>query len=111
MTTKKPLCLLTLGMAGSGKSTFVRQLCNLLPRQNAKIFVINLDPAVLTVNFPVNLDIRDSINYKKLMSDYQLGPNGAMVTALNMFCAQIEQVVKLLEAKEDLDYIIIDTPG
>jgi len=41
-----------------------------------------------------------------------LGPNGSILTSLNLFAAQFDQVVKLIEAKQDtIDYVIIDTPG
>jgi cellulose biosynthesis protein BcsQ len=46
------------------------------------------------------------------MKEYQLGPNGAILTALNIFAAQFDQVINLIEEKqENLDYVIIDTPG
>ena len=34
---------------------------------------MNLDPAVLNLNFPANIDIRDSVNYKTIMKKYSLG--------------------------------------
>ncbi len=33
-------------------------------------YVINLDPAVRTVPFDCNIDIRDSVNYKEVMKQY-----------------------------------------
>ncbi len=38
-----------------------------------KTYNINLDPAVLEVKFPANIDIRDSVNYKAIMKSYKLG--------------------------------------
>ena len=38
-----------------------------------KTYNINLDPAVLEVNFPANIDIRDSVKYKNIMKSYKLG--------------------------------------
>jgi GPN-loop GTPase len=38
-----------------------------------KTYNINLDPAVLEVNFPANIDIRDSVKYKNIMKTYKLG--------------------------------------
>lgn len=35
-------------------------------------YVINLDPAVRTVPFESNIDIRDSVNYKEVMQSYNL---------------------------------------
>lgn len=42
---KKPVCLIVLGMAGSGKTTFVQQLVSRLHVRKQPPYVINLDPA------------------------------------------------------------------
>lgn len=84
-------------------------------------YVINLDPAVLNVPFESNIDIRDSVNYEEVMKQYNLGPNGGILTSLNLFATKVDQVVNLLEkrAKPDpqnpnrkpIDRILVDTPG
>lgn len=33
------------------------------------------------------------------MKEYKLGPNGAILTSLNIFAAQFDQVVNLIENK------------
>jgi hypothetical protein len=38
-----------------------------------RTYNINIDPAVLEVKFPVNIDIRDSVKYKSIMKSYKLG--------------------------------------
>lgn len=107
-----PATIICIGMAGSGKSTFMQRLNSHLHTQRKVPYVINLDPAVLKVPFGANIDIRDSINYKKVMEKYNLGPNGAIVTSLNLFSTKIDQVINLVEKKsEKLEHIIIDTPG
>lgn len=85
-------------------------------------YVINLDPAVHEVPFPANIgegpayvgrghnvvnvevsvcvtplavspaDIRDTVNYKEVMKQYGLGPNGGIVTSLNLFATRFDQV-------------------
>jgi GTPase SAR1 family protein len=94
-----PLVLIILGMAGTGKTTFVETLCKFLAESGKRTYNINLDPAVLNVKFPANIDIRDSVKYKAIMKEYQLGPNGAILTSLNIFAAQFDQVVNLIEEK------------
>ncbi|KAA8903628.1 hypothetical protein TRICI_005665 [Trichomonascus ciferrii] len=75
-------------------------------------YVINLDPAVMKVPFGPNIDIRDSVNYKKVMEDYNLGPNGAIMTSLNLFATKIDQVLSLVEKRApQVEHVIIDTPG
>lgn len=51
-----------------------------------------MDPAVRKVIFPANIDIRDTVDYKKVMKDYQLGPNGAIMTCLNLCCTKLQEV-------------------
>lgn len=62
-------------------------------------YVINLDPAVLSTPFEANIDIRDSVNYKEVMKQFNLGPNGGILTSLNLFSTKIDQVVNLLEKR------------
>ena len=52
----KPTCLIVMGMAGSGKTTFVQRLTASLnlADQERPPYVINLDPAVLELQFPVS---------------------------------------------------------
>lgn len=107
-----PTTIICIGMAGSGKTTFVQRLNSHLHSKKSLPYVINLDPAVLKVPYGVNIDIRDSVKYKKVMEDYNLGPNGAIVTSLNLFSTKIDQVIKLVEKKEDkIKNVVIDTPG
>lgn len=114
--------IICVGMAGSGKTKFMQRLnSHIRSSENLKEktgnnknvpYVINLDPAVLKIPYGCNIDIRDSIKYKKVMENYQLGPNGAIVTSLNLFSTKIDQIIKLVENKKDKHpYCIIDTPG
>ena len=45
------------------------------------------------------------------MLSHGLGPNGAIMTCLNLFSTNIHKIIDVLEKKTDLDYITIDTPG
>lgn len=51
---KKPTCIIILGMAGSGKTTFVQRLVSILYNVG-KPYVINLDPACREVPYPANI--------------------------------------------------------
>ncbi len=84
-------------------------------------YVVNLDPAVTHSPFQSNIDIRDSVNYKKVMEEYNLGPNGGIMTSLNLFATKVDQVMGLLEkratpdpenpARKPLKHVLVDTPG
>lgn len=51
---KVPTCIIVLGMAGSGKTTFVTQIVSKL-HETGKPYVINLDPACFEVPYPANI--------------------------------------------------------
>jgi GTPase SAR1 family protein len=107
-----PIVVVCVGMAGSGKTTFVHRLYLYLQSVGKKVYSINLDPAVKKVPYPTNIDIRDTVDYKKVMKEFTLGPNGAMITSLNLFATKFDQVIDVLERRApDFDFIIVDTPG
>ena len=52
------------------------------------------------------------MDYAKLMKQYSLGPNGAIMTALNLFCTRFDKVLHLMEKRaEKAKYMFVDTPG
>ncbi|KAF8839979.1 hypothetical protein BDN67DRAFT_904398 [Paxillus ammoniavirescens] len=111
---RKPTVIVTIGMAGAGKSTFVQRMNSYLHSQDPSRppYILNLDPAVAHVPFEPNIDIRDTVNYKEVMKQYNLGPNGGILTALNLFTTKFDQVLDLVEKRsESVDHIILDTPG
>ena len=59
-----------------------------------------------------NIDVRDTVKYKEVMDQYGLGPNGAIVTSLNLFATKFDQVLQLIEARSrEHEYMLFDTPG
>lgn len=107
-----PTAIIVLGMAGSGKTRFVHRLLTHMSQTQKRAYAINLDPAVQMVPYPVNIDIRDTVKYKQVMKHFQLGPNGAIMTSLNLFATKFDQVLELVDERApNLDYIVVDTPG
>jgi len=94
-----PVCLIITGMAGSGKTTLLQRLNAEAHMRQEPSYIVNLDPAVAHVPYGPNIDIRDTVNYKEVMKQYGLGPNGGIVTALNLFATRFDQVVSLLETR------------
>jgi GTPase SAR1 family protein len=93
------LCLIVVGMAGSGKTTFISNFKNhLLENSNINTFVSNLDPVVMTVPYSCDYDIRKDFNHKEIMTKYKLGPNGAIMTCLNLFCSKIDKFIQQFES-------------
>uniref|UniRef100_A0A8C9Z9K5 GPN-loop GTPase n=1 Tax=Sander lucioperca TaxID=283035 RepID=A0A8C9Z9K5_SANLU len=96
----------------SGYTAFTCRLTAHLHSLKTPPYVINLDPAVHEVPFPANIDIRDTVNYKEVMKQYSLGPNGGIVTSLNLFATRFDQVMQFIEKKQQNHrYVLIDTPG
>jgi GPN-loop GTPase len=111
--------VLIVGMAGSGKTTLLHRLQQPTTRTTSgnsvndkvtknyhpiiptadDLYCVNLDPAVLDVPYEVDIDIRDTVNYKSVMKFHKLGPNGAIMTSLNLFSTKFDQVITLLEKR------------
>lgn len=128
---QSPVCVVVLGMAGSGKTTFVKKLAGLSYKEK-RPYLVNLDPACREVPYPVNIgeyslgttritpsnhcptlpDVRDTVKYKEVMKQYKLGPNGGIVTALNLFCTKFDKVITLIDKnKDNHELCVLDTPG
>jgi GTPase SAR1 family protein len=127
-SAEEPVAIVCVGMAGSGKTTFMQRINSYLHSKKEPPYVVNLDPAVRNVPFESNIDIRDSVNYKEVMKQYNLGPNGGILTSLNLFATKIDQILSLLEkrtapppppapdalpgsAQKRIKNILVDTPG
>ena len=92
--------------------SLVQRLNAQLHQEKKPIYVINLDPAVSKLPYGANVDIRDTIKYKNVMKQYNLGPNGGILTSLNLFATKFDQVMALCEKRApSVKYILVDTPG
>mmetsp|Transcript_9868 Transcript_9868/g.23829 ORF Transcript_9868/g.23829 Transcript_9868/m.23829 type:complete len:308 (+) Transcript_9868:3-926(+) len=78
-------------------------------------YCINLDPATLDVPYSPSIDIRDTVDYKEVMRQHKLGPNGAIMTSLNLYATKFDQVIRILEERADQkelsEFLLVDTPG
>lgn len=109
---RKPVVIIVIGMAGSGKTTLLHQLVAHTKMSGIRGYVLNLDPAVMNLPFAANIDIRDTVKYKEVMKEFNLGPNGGILTSLNLFATKFDEVIGLVEKRaDDLDYVLVDTPG
>ena len=86
-----PVCVLVVGMAGSGKTTLMAALQRSLAvpeeedddgdgddqeedRKGEPVgYCLNLDPATKVVPFGASIDIRDTVDYKEVMKQHRLG--------------------------------------
>ncbi|QDZ18114.1 GPN-loop GTPase [Chloropicon primus] len=104
---------LVLGPAGSGKSTYCSQVGEHCTSVKRRVHFVNLDPAAESFEYPVSLDIRDLISVEDVQEELKLGPNGALVYAMEYFEEHLEdwfaQVFE--ESYGDDDYLVFDCPG
>lgn len=115
--TARQKIFVVVGMAGSGKTTFCQRLYSWISQESCKIdpatglnsaiYSVNLDPGVVNAKMPLNLDIRDVVDYHETMEKYGLGPNGGITTCLNLFLLNIGTYIEKMKE----EYVIIDTPG
>ena len=64
-------------------------------------YMLNLDPAVTFTPYSAHDDIRQYVNYKDIMKKHGLGPNGAIMTSLNIFSANFNTTIEKLEKEKE----------
>lgn len=91
----------------------IYSLDNWLRLQAISCYVINVDLAALFLPYNANLDIRDTFNCRNVMRFYSLGPNGAILTALNLFASKFGEVLSICRAVNSIGGILflVDTSG
>eukprot|EP00041_Stephanoeca_diplocostata_P020424 m.457023 g.457023 ORF g.457023 m.457023 type:complete len:356 (+) comp21576_c0_seq18:295-1362(+) len=111
-SARNATAIICLGMAGSGKTSLVQRLNAHLHQASKPCYLVNLDPAVDQLPYEANIDVRDTVKYKEVMKQYGLGPNGGIVTSLNLFATKFDQVLRLVKERSvQNDYMVFDTPG
>ncbi|XP_075591028.1 GPN-loop GTPase 3-like [Dermatophagoides farinae] len=102
---------LYIGVAGSGKSScckYVQEHLNLLQR---KCYVVNWDVASENLPYEAYADVRDVIDIKAYQSDNFLGPNGALIEAMESISTEYDYLSDVFEDIEDSSFVLIDCPG
>ena len=103
---------LVLGPAGSGKSTYCTQLAEHAKATRRKINFVNFDPAAESFDYPLSLDIRELISVEEVQEELKLGPNGALVYAMEYFEEHIDDWFdEVFQDFGDDDYLVFDCPG
>ena len=98
------------GTAGSGKSTLAGAFSDWLRSQEQSTLLVNLDPAALTLPYEPDVDVREMVDYERIMTTRKLGPNAALIATLREVARHIEELAEEVNS-HDVDFTIIDTPG
>jgi hypothetical protein len=99
-----------MGTAGCGKSTLTSALAAFMENNDLNVAKMNLDPAAKRLPYTPDVDIRDYVDIDELMNQLSLGPNGALIAAVDMVAGQIDRIKEDVEATKS-EYAIVDTPG
>jgi nucleoside-triphosphatase THEP1 len=99
-----------IGPAGSGKTTLVNKYGEWLSQNGRKVSFINLDPGVEETPYPPSFDIRGLFTIEEIMRRESLGPNGAMIRAMDILADRSVELASQISALKE-DYRLIDTPG
>lgn len=97
--------IFVLGPAGSGKSLLVKNFSSYLINEGYKVKIVNLDPGVLDLGYKPDFDVRSWFTIERIMHEKKLGPNGAILEAMNRLARM------KLPSFKNIDYVMFDTPG
>lgn len=106
-------CQIVVGPAGSGKSTYCAILQDHFSLLHRTVSVFNFDPASETIPYTAAVDIREFVSVQDVMEYCSLGPNGALVYALEYALSDPSQQAWIDDALGDYpdDYLLIDFAG
>ena len=99
-----------VGMAGSGKSSLTAAYSEWLKEGDQDVIVANFDPGATALPYNPDIDARQYVDLEKLMLDYKLGPNGALVMASDLLADHLEEIREEIDAANP-DIVLADTPG
>jgi GTPase SAR1 family protein len=99
-----------VGPAGSGKSSLVAAYAKWLREADIPVATVNLDPAAEYVPYHPDVDVRNYVSAHEVAVKYGLGPNGALVKSMEIAAEKLGEILAPL-AEQDVDYILVDTPG
>lgn len=102
--------LFVTGPAGTGKSTFCGAIKDWLVSNDYNAAIVNLDPGSEFTPYEADIDIRETISLSQIMSEFNLGPNGAQIVAADLILENTEPIETYLRELDDY-YVIFDTPG
>ena len=71
---------IVIGPPGSGKTTYVGAMSELLRSLGRKVAIVNLDPANENMTYSAGVDISDLVTVEEVMDQMKLGPTVASCT-------------------------------
>jgi len=102
---------IVIGPPGSGKTTYVAAMSELLKKLGRKVSIVNLDPANENMTYTPDVDISNLVQVEEVMEHMKLGPNGGLMYAMGFVKTNIDWLDSNLAKLDQASYIIIDCPG
>jgi len=99
-----------IGTAGAGKSLFTAAFGEWLKMSRQDVSIVNLDPGAMTLPYSPDVDVRNYVGFDKLMEDYHLGPNGALIMAADLIADETDRISREIEELQS-DIVLVDTCG
>lgn len=107
-----PKFFIIAGTAGSGKSTLTKLFGDWLESNDIPVVRVNLDPAAEDLPYSPNVDVRDYVDVYQVMRKYKLGPNGALLVAMDILVNHSEEISReIYRNTTPRDFVLVDTPG
>ncbi|AWR99911.1 ATP/GTP-binding protein [Metallosphaera hakonensis] len=98
------------GTAGSGKTTAVKEFRDYLLDQEMDVAVVNMDPAVETLPYTPDFDVRDYVDAREVMERFGLGPNSSLIVSIDLLLTKATDIKREVGEIES-NYVLVDTPG
>ncbi|MDW8360707.1 MAG: ATP/GTP-binding protein [Candidatus Caldarchaeum sp.] len=99
-----------VGTAGSGKSSLTGAFAEWLRDQEQITATVNLDPAALSLPYDPDVDVREYVDYERIMASKNLGPNGALIASVREAARNIDELAAAVDETK-ADWLMVDTPG
>lgn len=106
----EPVAIYFLGTAGSGKTSLTHAFQRWMQQKGLDCIAVNLDPGADKLPFTADYDIREWLDLRKVMEEYNLGPNGAQIACADLLALKANEIHEILDSFR-APYILIDTPG
>lgn len=102
--------VIVIGLAGSGKTLISYSIWEWFRSRKQHVEILNLDPGVKKLPYKPAIDIREYINTDHLMEKYGIGPNSALILAMDLTLDYLEKINNEIRSINP-SLLIIDTPG
>jgi len=115
------------GPPGSGKTTYCKNIAEILRKLGRQVILVNIDPANdVSLPYDADIDISSLLKVNEVMESLNLGPNGGLLYSMEYLEQNIDWLIDQFKTQTDkvinqplkeetrigrVPYFIIDCPG